>query len=162
MQTKTSSACGPVLALASIKNSFVTWLSLVMSSYWIAMRNAFIKWARAPLAAALPFVKVFDAVCINTEILSPTAVSVRATLRHVSCATQRCITNGGRTQSPRAFAQRCATIQLAPSRTICHGQVRPEIRRVTHDAPGSFQRCSFFISLHPAFGKTPAPPIRIE
>ena len=71
-QTKTSSACGPVLALASIKNSFVTWLSLVMSSYSIAMRNAFIKWARAPLAAALPFVKVFDAVCINTEILSPT------------------------------------------------------------------------------------------
>ena len=57
-----------MLALASIKNSFVTWLSLVMSSYWIAMRNAFIKWARAPLAAALPFVKVFDAVCINTEI----------------------------------------------------------------------------------------------
>ena len=72
MQTKTSSACGPVLALASVKNSFVTWPSLVMSSYWIAMRNAFIKWARAPLAAELPFVKVFDAVCINTEILSPT------------------------------------------------------------------------------------------
>ena len=32
------------------------------------MRNAFVNWARAPMAAALPFVKVFDAVCINTEI----------------------------------------------------------------------------------------------
>ena len=54
--------------MASVKNSFVTMLSLVMSSYSIAMCNTFINWARAPLAAALPFVKVFDAVCINTEI----------------------------------------------------------------------------------------------
>ena len=59
---------GPCWLWPQSRTPFVTMLSLVMSSYSIAMCNTFINWARAPLAAALPFVKVFDAVCINTEI----------------------------------------------------------------------------------------------
>ena len=55
-------------------------------------------------------------------------------------------------------AQRCPLADPL-SRNDSHGQVRPEIRPMTQDAPSNVQRFSFFTSHREAFEKRFAPPI---